>query len=99
MAQQFIEKYNGQVLSVSDIQIMEASRLLSKNTGLFAEPAAAAAFAGFLEFNKIKLIPDNSSNIVLLTGSGLKDLNALKEILTIPEPIDPGLKQLKNALS
>ncbi len=50
MAKQFIQTYSGEYLSVSDNEILEASSVLSRNTGLFAEPAAATAFAGLLYY-------------------------------------------------
>ena len=65
MAQQFIQKYGGESITVSDNEILEASAILSKNTGLFAEPAAAAAFAGLLSYQKNGKITENSDNVVL----------------------------------
>lgn len=98
MTQQFIEKYNGEFISVPDEKILEASSILSKNTGLFAEPAAAAAFAGFLSYHKNRQLPDNSKNVVLLTGSGLKDLTGIESLLQFPKSINPDLDELKKAL-
>lgn len=95
MAKDFIHKYGGEYLTVSDAEILEASSVLSKNTGLFAEPAAAAAFAGMLKYrDNGKLLPD-SKNIVLLTGSGLKDLKALENFLKIPDAIEAKPENLK----
>lgn len=99
MAQQFIQKYSGESISVSDNEILEASAVLSKNTGLFAEPAAATAFAGLLSFQKNGIITENSNNVVLLTGSGLKDLKSVSRMLKIPESIHPSIVNLKNMLS
>lgn len=99
MAQHFIQKYQGEFLSVTDAKIIEASKTLSKNTGLFAEPAAAAAFAGFLTYYRENKLSNDSSNVVLLTGSGLKDLKVFNEILDIPDAIHPNLDELKRALS
>ncbi len=95
MSKQFLQKYNGEVLSVSDEAILDASRRLSLNTGLFAEPAAAAAFAGFLEYLENNRMSSVSVNVVLSTGSGLKDLHAIQKIITLPEAIEPSLSQLK----
>jgi len=98
MARDFIHKYKGEVLAVADEAIIQASGVLSKNSGLFAEPAAATAFAGFLSyFNDQKLL-DNSNNVVLLTGSGLKDLNSVQEIIELPKAIEPSLKEMKKLL-
>jgi threonine synthase len=98
MAQHFIQKYNGETLTVSDDEILTASKNLSGNTGLFAEPAAATAFAGLLSYMKQGRIPSRSSNIVLLTGSGLKDLKAVGPLLNMPASIDPSITNLKKLL-
>ncbi len=94
MAKDFIKKYSGQYCTVSDEEILAASAKLSKNTGLFAEPAAATAFAGFLHYYNTGKIKENSKNIVLLTGSGLKDLQAVQKILNLPEAITPDIEQI-----
>ncbi|MHC1704700.1 MAG: threonine synthase [Tenuifilaceae bacterium] len=99
MAQQFIQKYNGEALTVSDEEIMAASVTLSRNTGLFAEPAAATAFAGLLSYQNSCKIADNSNNVVLLTGSGLKDLKSVSGMLKIPKSIYPSIENLKKLLS
>jgi threonine synthase len=98
MTQQFIQKYKGEVLTVSDEEIIKASKILSKNTGLFAEPAAAAAFAGLLFYKEKNKLAEKSNNVVLLTGSGLKDLKTVNENLEIPDAIRPDPVELKKAL-
>ncbi len=99
MTRHFINKYNGEYLTVSDDEIIEASKILSRNTGLFSEPAACAAFAGVLSYKKMNKLTESSKNVVLLTGSGLKDLNSVKNVLNIPESIEPDIKNLKNLIS
>lgn len=98
MAANFITKYYGQTVTVSDDDILRASSILSKNTGIFTEPASAAAFAGFLDYkNKFK-IPKASTIVVLLTGSGLKDLNAVQPLFEIPLPVLPDIKSVETFL-
>ena len=94
MTKDFIEKYKGEYLSVSDNEIISASVSLSKNTGLFAEPAAATAFAGLIKYLDTKKIEDGSKNVVLLTGSGLKDVQVLKSQINIPTAIEPDVENL-----
>lgn len=95
MAKQFITKYQGEYLTVSDEEILNASTELSENTGLFAEPAAATAFAGMLNYLNAGKIKNNSNNIVLLTGSGLKDLQSVQSVISIPEAIEPKVENLE----
>ena len=87
MTKKFMELYNGESIIVSDKEIISASKILSENTGLFSEPAAATAFAGMMKYAEKELIDENSKNVVLLTGSGLKDLNSVQEVIKIPKPI------------
>jgi threonine synthase len=98
MAKQFISKYNGEYLTVTDDEILQASVTLSRNTGIFAEPAASAAFAGLLNYYQSDRLDNNSKNVVLLTGSGLKDLTAVKSILKMPKPIEPTFENLKKSI-
>jgi threonine synthase len=99
MAAGYITKYHGQTITVSDDDILRASSILAKNTGIFTEPAAAAAFAGFLEYKNRFLIPMASTNVVLLTGSGLKDLNAVQPLFEIPAPVSPDINSVEQFLS
>ncbi len=70
-----------------------------KNTGIFAEPAAATSFAGLLNYYYNQKLDNKSKNVVLLTGSGLKDLNAVQSMLKIPDSIEPNIENLKKLFS
>ena len=98
MARDFIREYGGKTLTVTDEEILDASAMLAAGTGLFAEPAAAAAYAGFLAYERNGLIPALSDNIVLLTGSGLKDTASVQSLIRMPEPILPTLDHLADAV-
>jgi threonine synthase len=78
MARGFLHRYGGEAITVSDQEIVDASGMLARNTGLFTEPASAAAFAGLLKYKEQGMIKRRSDNVVLLTGSGLKDVDAVK---------------------
>jgi len=99
MAVRYIKKYEGLTIEVSDDDIIQASALLSKNTGIFAEPAAAATLAGFLALKKQNKVTENSSCLLLSTGSGLKDLSAVQSLLNFPQPISLNLVDVKNILN
>ena len=78
-ALKYLNKYNGEVVSVGDNEIIEAQVHLSKKAGLFTEPAGAASWAGLLKI-KGEIDPDETV-VILATGSGLKDpASALKGI-------------------
>lgn len=95
MAKQFMEMYKGEPVIVSDEEIIAASAMLSRNTGIFAEPAAATAFAGMLKYNEQGKLAKGTKNVVLLTGSGLKDLKGVASVVKIPEAIEASIEVLK----
>ena len=96
MARQFIHQYSGEGIAVRDEEILSASSMLARNTGIFAEPAAAAAFAGMLKYREKGLLETKSNNIVMLTGSGLKDLQAISKSIKIPDAIEPDINKLRD---
>jgi threonine synthase len=78
-----MRKYHGNSITVSDDEILSAQKELSQLSGLFAEPAAAAAYAGFLK-HKTEL-PPNADIVLLITGSGLKDVDAAMSKVQFPQ--------------
>ena len=98
MTAKYLEEYHGEAVLVSDQEILEASLLLSRAIGIFSEPAAAAAFAGMLKYRNQGLMPAGSKNVVLLTGSGLKDLAAVQSSIHIPEAIEPTIGSIEDII-
>ncbi len=95
MTKHYLNIYGGETIAVSDTEILNASSMLAKNTGIFSEPAAAAAFAGMLRYWKTGMLNEHSNNVVLLTGSGLKDINSMTNFIKMPEAIKPDIDALK----
>lgn len=69
-----LRAYGGKGVTASDAEILEAQRMLSSMSGLFAEPSSACAFACFLKARR--RIDSKANVVVLLTGSGLKDIKS-----------------------
>jgi len=69
-----LRKYGGKGMTVTDEEILAAQRMLSSMSGLFAEPSSACAFACYLKAKAS--IPRDESVVVMLTGSGLKDIKS-----------------------
>ncbi len=77
MAVNAIKESNGDAVTVKDEEILSAQEKLAKQFGFLVEPSCAAAFAGYINF-KEKISPGEKP-LILLTGSGLKDFEALKK--------------------
>jgi threonine synthase len=84
--------------SISDEQILAAQQKLSSSTGIFAEPAAAAAYAGFLQAASQNIFKPDDQVVVLITGTGLKDIpNAQKNLVDI-EPVTADMPSVEHYL-
>lgn len=87
----------GAFLAVPDEAILAAIRTLG-SVGLFAEPSAAAAFAGVQAARQQGLINADDPALALLTGSGLKDTAAAIHAAGEAPLIAPTLDALQAAL-
>ncbi|HPT14264.1 MAG TPA: pyridoxal-phosphate dependent enzyme, partial [Bacteroidales bacterium] len=94
MSADYLWQYVGETMTVSDKEILDASVQLARSTGLFAEPAAAAAFAGMMKYREAGMMEAGSRNVVLLTGSGLKDLKSMQARIQLPRPVSPDIESL-----
>ncbi len=99
MSKKYLQTFEGENILVNDDEIIAASKVLSSNTGIFTEPAAATAFAGFLSYYNNNRLKKESKNVVILTGSGLKDLNAVQSIINIPNPVNPTISDVERFLN
>jgi threonine synthase len=78
-AREAIEHSLGKIDFVSDQEILEALKLLGKTQGVFAEPAGAVSVAGLIKMKKRGEI-DSNLVVCVITGSGLKDPEAIFKI-------------------
>jgi len=79
-------EFDGDCIIVPDEAILKAQLELSSTSGLFVEPAAAAAYAGFKVLSG--KIATDATVVLLITGSGLKDIDAAaKQISSLSKPI------------
>ncbi len=69
----------GAFVQVSDAAISAAIPKFAQLSGVFAEPAAAAAFAGLERALDLKIIQADESVCILSTGNGLKDIARARE--------------------
>lgn len=75
-AMRAVRESDGGFFTVTDDEILGAIPVLAGTTGVFAEPAAAAAWAGVERAGDLGLIGTDDRVVVLATGTGLKDVPA-----------------------
>jgi len=87
-----IVQSGGEAIMVADKEILAAIPEIAQNTGVFAEPAAAAAWAAVRQLAQLKKIDKDELVVCLISGSGLKDIanaaTAVGQPLTVGLTID-----------
>ncbi len=97
MAASYVKETGGWAVTVSDERILESQLELTRESGVLAEPAAATAFAA-LEKDRDHLVSEfgeNASVVVLLTGTGFKDMKVFDNRISLPEPIENSVEAVK----
>jgi len=98
-----VKETGGAYLRVSDEAILGAIPILARGSGVFAEPAGAAAYAGLAAAVEEGMIRPDERVVVIATGSGLKDvasaMRAVEAAGTEPMHVEPSLASLRNAMS
>jgi threonine synthase len=80
-----IRDSGGRGVKVSDDEIIASIAKLARASGVFVEPAAAAAFAGFMKMCELGEIDSGERVLLMLTGNGLKDIDSARR--TVKEPL------------
>jgi threonine synthase len=88
----------GTYLTVRDEEILTAIAELGR-VGIFAEPAAATAYAGLVKAVEEAVVTPDDPVLVLSTGSGLKDVKAAMQAVSEAPVIEPTLKAVKKVIS
>jgi len=69
-----VEETEGAYVTVSDEAILAAIPAMARGSGVFGEPAGAAAYAGLVAAADLGLVGTGDRVVVLNTGNGLKDV-------------------------
>ncbi len=77
---------SGSAVASNDSEIIDGIKLLAETEGIFAETAGGVVIAGLKKLIKQGLIGKNQEVVALITGCGLKTLEAIAE--SVPDPIN-----------
>ncbi|MHB2016737.1 MAG: threonine synthase [Candidatus Xenobia bacterium] len=95
-----LRESKGEGVRVSDREILEAMRLLARDTGVFAEPAGSAAVAGLMRAVREGRVSADERVVVIVTGNGLKDVaGAMQAVDNQPVVVPPDPKALEALVS
>jgi threonine synthase len=88
-----VTRSRGSVVTLDDVAILHAWRLLAHEEGVFCEPASAASVAAALA-----LAPDNARRLVcVITGHGLKDPQSVEALTPEPLSVEPDADAIAEA--
>jgi threonine synthase len=97
-----VNETGGAFLSVEDNEILSAITQLARSTGVFAEPAGAAAYAGLQKAIAQDLVSKDETAVVLNTGNGLKDVAGAMQAVdlagTKPFQVTPDLDAVRRVV-
>lgn len=89
---------NGFIDSVTDDEILEAYKMLTREEGIFAEPASAASLAGVIKTYKVGKLKKGDVVVSVLTGNGLKDPDNAIKICSAPIKVDNNIEEIRKAI-
>ena len=95
MAVKVIRESGGFGITVSDQEILAAEKELAKLTGVFAEPSGAASYAGLVRLLRDGRIERDERTVLLVTGSGLKSIDAVVGSAGSVVPIEKGAEGMQ----
>jgi threonine synthase len=84
-----VRESGGAAVVVSDDDILAGIPALARASGVFAEPAGAAAYAGLVRAAASGLLAGATTVVLLSTGSGLKDVGAVLRTAGEPRLVSP----------
>ncbi|HEY3291461.1 MAG TPA: threonine synthase [Anaerolineae bacterium] len=90
-----LEESDGQIVAVTDEEILDAYQLVARTEGVFCEPSSAAGLAGIAKTMREGKIDFRGKLVVaVLTGHGLKDPDTAIKLSATPQVIEPKIDDL-----
>jgi len=90
---------NGEMIAVSDDEILEAMRITARNGDVFGDPEGVAGIAGLKRAIERGIIKKTESVLCVITGNGLKDVQSANQAVGRALDVQPSLADLTQVLS
>ena len=97
MAARYVKESKGWTVRVSDEEILDSQIDLTSKAGVLSEPATACAWAAFKKDKDhfVSELGKDAVAVVLLTGSGFKDMKAFDGRVQMPDAIENSVEEVK----
>lgn len=93
-----IEETGGSGMDVTDVEVVEAMKLLAKTEGIFAETAGGVTVAATKKLIQEGKIKEDEVTVICVTGNGMKTKEALDGYTNNPHYISPKLDSFEEVL-
>ncbi|HLC01113.1 MAG TPA: threonine synthase [Candidatus Bathyarchaeia archaeon] len=93
-----IRSSGGTAETVTDVEILEAQKTLSRLEGLFVEPASASSIAGLKKLVENGTIERDERIVCVTTGHGLKDPDVAVRMSEKPLEVDANVEAIEKVL-
>ena len=93
-----IRDSGGTAETVTDDEILEAQKMLSRLEGLFVEPASASSIAGLKKLVENGVIDKDERVVCVTTGHGLKDPDTAIRMSEKPVEVDAEVEAIESVL-
>jgi threonine synthase len=93
-----VRRTNGAIEDVTDAEVVEGIRLLARTEGIFAETAGGVTVACAKKLVEYGQLDPNAETVLLITGDGLKTLDAVEDHLGPRATVPPNTKAVREAL-
>lgn len=94
-----VRRTNGAIEDVTDAEVVEGIRLLARTEGIFAETAGGVTVACAKKLVEHGQLDPDAETVLLITGDGLKTLDAVEDHLGPRVTVAPNAKAVREALT
>lgn len=88
-----VKKTKGTMIAVEDDKILQSVKSMGQLEGIFAEPSGAAGLAGLRELLANGTIQPDETVVLIVTGTGLKDVESALKVAGQAITIDPNVDE------
>jgi threonine synthase len=92
---QSVKETGGAGAAVTDVEIVDAIRLLAETEGIFTEPAGGTTLAAAIDLVRRGIIPSDESIVVCVTGNGYKTAEVVADKVTVPVRLSRSFKSFE----
>ncbi|GLZ34046.1 threonine synthase [Lentzea sp. NBRC 105346] len=93
-----VRRTNGAIEDVTDEEVVEGIKLLARTEGIFAETAGGVTVATAKKLIETGQLDPDGETVLLITGDGLKTLDALGDTIGPRATVPPSAEAVINAL-